>query len=188
MVYSLRTYPSGIMSSGVDISFFAPKRSGYAGTAADISGPSPLGLVQDAIRVIFSDSDNKGAAFEHNGFVYSSGETSALCDNASVRKLNSIAMLKDGWNGGNAPAFTHALINKVRTILGSISEQPDVFPIAGGAIQLEFHNRHGGYLELEISEDEPTVVFQVDKNGAEKEFYLSSETEIILKEISIFYE
>lgn len=93
--------------------------------------------------------------------------------NPSIQKLDEIAKLGNNWNGYGAEPFSPRLIQEVRSILKFLRACPGVYPVAGGAIQLEFNN-DGDYLEMEIDGKYPVTAYLVRKNGKEREITISS--------------
>lgn len=93
--------------------------------------------------------------------------------NPSIQKLDEIAKLGNNWNGYGAEPFSPKLLQEVRKILKVLRVSPGVYPIAGGAIQLEFNN-DGNYLEMEIDGNYPVTAYLVGKNGEEGDITISS--------------
>lgn len=88
----------------------------------------------------------------------------------NLKKLDTFASYKENWNGYGAPPFTQSLIMIAKTLLIQLDNQPEVFPIAGGAIQFEYEKASGEYLEFEIEESESVHVYMVGKDSTEQEF------------------
>lgn len=93
----------------------------------------------------------------------------------AISKINSFGELGDNWNGYGAPPFTKSLLDKAKKILRTLRHCPEVFPIAGGAIQFEFENDAGDYLEFEIYDTEPAHCFQITSTESELEFDVGTE-------------
>ena len=70
----------------------------------------------------------------------------------NLKKLEAIALLKDNWNANGAKAFADSLITKVRNLVMLLDVQPEVFPTACGALQLEYDKEDGSHLEIEFNE------------------------------------
>ena len=71
----------------------------------------------------------------------------------SLKRLEQIGNLPDGWNDSEARSFPSEFLLYVRGILSSLEIDPDIFPTARGSIQLEYNNNSGDYLEFEIFAD-----------------------------------
>lgn len=82
------------------------------------------------------------------------------------------------------------LINTVISVLSKLgSRQPEIFPTAGGNIQIEYENKDK-YLEVEFTPDGLMSVYKYDDKGNEYEdssFY-EVDQNIIEKEVAWFYE
>lgn len=89
--------------------------------------------------------------------------------NASLERLDSFLSLEEDWNGYNAPAFRKPLIDFAKNVVKTLIRQPEIFPIAGGAIQFEYEKPSGEYLEFELYEDGHIHRFQIFKDGTEQE-------------------
>jgi len=126
---------------------------------------------------------------EYNGLTF----TFERCDHLSnqkvvnMKKLDSIAALPDNWNEYGAPAFDRQLIEKVRFILDKVVHQPEIYPIAGGAIQFEYNKDSGDYLEFEIGQEDSITALHVDETGNEHEFSFASQIEDINRVVNSFY-
>lgn len=105
----------------------------------------------------------------------------------NLKKLDQIAMLKDGWNGNKANAFDTELISKVRSVLTSLKIQPEVFPTACDSIQIEYEKEDGSYLEIELRLADKWEVFEISSKGEETYTSISADSETINKVVNSFY-
>lgn len=71
----------------------------------------------------------------------------------NLERLDRIAELEFNWNGYGADKLHPKLIEQMKNILLKISFQPDICPVAGGAIQFQYEKENGDYLEFELYED-----------------------------------
>lgn len=67
-----------------------------------------------------------------------------------------------------------------------IEFQPEIFPTACSAVQLEWENKKNEYLEMEILEDSVNI-FQIDSDGNEKQKIIDLNGEVIKKIVRDFY-
>lgn len=72
---------------------------------------------------------------------------------SNLEKLEEFKKLGFNWNGNNAEPFSDSLIEKAKSVLLTLREQPEVFPTARKSIQFESEKDNGDYLEIEIFED-----------------------------------
>lgn len=105
----------------------------------------------------------------------------------NLKKLETIALLKDNWNGNGAKAFSNGLITKVRNIVTFLTIQPEVFPTACESLQLEYDKQDGSHMEIELTESEQAEIFFVDNAGQESFFNIRSNVEAINRVVSDFY-
>ncbi|MCI5595472.1 MAG: hypothetical protein MR380_01920 [Lachnospiraceae bacterium] len=105
----------------------------------------------------------------------------------NLKKLDQIALLKDGWNGKNAKSFKEEFISKVRSIITALEIQPELFPTASNSIQIEYEKEDGSYLEIELNTKSVWEVFEIDCTGDEKYFSISADLEAIAKVVNSFY-
>ena len=56
----------------------------------------------------------------------------------NLKKLETIALLRDNWNLNGAKAFTDSLIKKGRDLILFLEIQPEIFPTACESLQLEY--------------------------------------------------
>ena len=69
--------------------------------------------------------------------------------NKLVIKSNKIE--NKHWNNNGAGKTPTSIIKSVRKLLMTIEFQPEIFPTACDALQLEWENDKDEYLEMEIS-------------------------------------
>ena len=79
----------------------------------------------------------------------------------NIKKLNKIASLETGWNGDDANSFSDSFLNRVRAILLSIENQPEIFPTAADSIQMEFDGKKNSYLEIQTRDSDTAEVYEV---------------------------
>lgn len=82
----------------------------------------------------------------------------------NLKRLSEIEKLPDNWNNNGAERISVGIIKQVRKLLMSLEHQPEVFPTACEAIQLEWENAKNEYLEMEILDDSINV-FMIDSEG-----------------------
>lgn len=105
----------------------------------------------------------------------------------NLKKLETIAHLKDNWNANGAKAFADSLITKVRNLVMFLDVQPEIFPTACESLQLEYDKSDGSHLEIEFSESENAEVFSVDDKGCESIRSICSSVDAINKVVNDFY-
>ena len=77
-------------------------------------------------------STNTSSQSVHNSgnisFCWTGGRSlnKEMLDN--LKTLDSIKTLHEGWNNNGAPAFSAEIVNKVRSIILKLEQQPRVFP------------------------------------------------------------
>ncbi len=86
----------------------------------------------------------------------------------NLKRLSEIEGLPDNWNNNGADKISKSIIKNVRKLLMSLDHQPEVFPTACDAVQLEWENNNGEYLEMEILEENVNV-FKIDPDGEEEQ-------------------
>lgn len=104
---------------------------------------------------------------------------------SNIQKLRVFGTYEDDWNGYGAPKFTKELLEFAESIIKGLNHQPEVFPIAGGAIQFEYEKSNGEYLEFEISEDKKIRCLLIDED--ENEHVSIIEFNDINKVVNNFY-
>lgn len=73
--------------------------------------------------------------------------------------LEKIEKLQDGWDGGNAQAFTKEVINSARILSKYLVEDFCIYPTTRGSIQLEYKDvENNTYIEFEVHSDGRTDV------------------------------
>lgn len=105
----------------------------------------------------------------------------------NIKKLMSISLLKDNWNGNGAKVFDKALLEKIKKIVLELDRQPEIFPTAANSIQLEYDGPSDSYLEIEILEAIYAEVFKIDKNGKEEYCKISADSGAINRMVEAFY-
>ena len=105
----------------------------------------------------------------------------------NLKKLDKIALLKDGWNGNKAKPFESELISKVRKIITVLEIQPELFPTVCNSIQIEYEKEDGSYLEIGLNLEETWEVFEINSTGEERYFSIVANAETINKVVNSFY-
>ena len=106
---------------------------------------------------------------------------------ANLKRLSDIEALPNNWNNNGADKISENLIKCVRKLLMILEIQPEIFPTACDAIQLEWDNENGEYLEMEVMEDRINV-FQIDSEGGEKQNTIAIDHTIVKEIVRDFYE
>lgn len=87
----------------------------------------------------------------------------------NIEKLTKIEEMEETWNGYSSVPFSHDFISFIKNEIRKLEIQPQIFPIAGGKLQLEYDRNDGGYLEFEVS---PENMKSIKENKSAKiEFY-----------------
>jgi len=120
---------------------------------------------------------------------YVSGDVSVLIDERKVENLkiiDEIKNLKDNWNENGALAFSNEIIDKVKSLVLSLTFQPYIYPTANESIQFEYENERGDYIEFELFEDGKLKVFYLrsDKFAQTNYIDISSFDKVVID----FYE
>lgn len=105
----------------------------------------------------------------------------------NLEKLKEIATLQDNWNDNGAEAFSKALVGKIKDILLNLHRQPEVFPTACDAIQLEYDGLDKSYMEIVVSESKWASVFQIDREGKERNLEVFADAANINRLVDQFY-
>ena len=104
-----------------------------------------------------------------------------------IKRLSEIEKLSDNWNNNGAGKIPTSIIKSVRKLLMTIEFQPEIFPTACDALQLEWENDKDEYLEMEILEDAVNI-FQIDSDGNEVQKIMEFDSETINKVVREFYD
>lgn len=105
----------------------------------------------------------------------------------SIRRLDVISALQEGWNGSDAKPFDPAFLGSVKTVVCALRIQPEIFPLSTGGIQLEYDGPDGSYLEFEITESFEVNVFKIDRCNTDTYFSTNFLVESIDKIVTDFY-
>lgn len=105
----------------------------------------------------------------------------------NIKRLSEIEKLSDNWNNNGAGKIPTSIIKTVRKLVMTIEFQPEIFPTACDALQLEWENNRDEYLEMEILEDSVNV-FQIDSDGNEVQKIIEFDKETINKIVRDFYD
>ena len=105
----------------------------------------------------------------------------------NLKRLSEIEKLPDNWNNNGAEHISPQIIKMARKLLMSMTYQPEVFPTACEAIQLEWENDKKEYLEMEIL-DGTINIFQIDAEGGEEQHTISFDENIVNAIVEEFYD
>lgn len=105
----------------------------------------------------------------------------------NLKRLSEIENLPDNWNNNGADRISSSIIKSVRKLLVSIEYQPEVFPTACDAIQLEWENDKNEYLEMEVLE-ESINVFRIDSDGNESQTTINHNEDKVKDIVREFYD
>lgn len=105
----------------------------------------------------------------------------------NLKRLSEIEKLPDNWNNNGAAKISTNIIRTVRKLLLKIDIQPEVFPTACDALQLEWENDLGEYLEMEVLEDSINI-FQIDLDGNEYQRIIELNESLVEKVVRDFYD
>lgn len=105
----------------------------------------------------------------------------------NLKRLSEIEKLPDNWNHNGAEKIPVSIIKFVRKLLMKLEFQPEIFPTACDALQLEWENNKEEYLEMEILEDTINV-FQIQSDGDELQSTIELDSEVIKEMVRDFYD
>ena len=135
----------------------------------------------------FSSTDSRPSLYNNTIFFT---EDNNLCSpelSRNLQKIEKFREYKENWNGYGASAFSEELLDIAEEILKRLNYQPEVFPVAGGAIQFEYEKKNGEYLEFEISIDKWIMGFQIDSAGKEQQLKTERDSNKINEVVDTFY-
>lgn len=81
----------------------------------------------------------------------------------NLKKLDEIAKLEDNWNQRGASKIDGNLIDFYLEKLFEFEQQPEIFPVFDGSLQLEF-NDGKNCLEISLKKDLNKVDYYMEKN------------------------
>lgn len=87
----------------------------------------------------------------------------------NLNKLERFSTYTENWNGYGSAPFSSTMIAYAKRVLHALDYQPEIFPVAGGAIQMQYEKASGEYLEFVIELDMSISIFSIDKDGNELE-------------------
>ncbi len=94
-----------------------------------------------------------------------------------VNKIKELAKLPENWDGYGSRPIQSGVLTAAKNLLPTLDQMglryPQVFPVPGGGIQLEWQNERGE-LELEILPDGEIAYLIVDERGQMREGSLRS--------------
>lgn len=105
----------------------------------------------------------------------------------NLKRLSEIEKLPNNWNNNGAERISENVIKTIRKLLMTLTFQPEIFPTACDAVQLEWENENDEYLEMEVLEDEINV-FQIDRDGNEKQSSIAVDLSRIKNIVEEFYD
>ena len=82
-------------------------------------------------------------------------------------KLEEIKNLKNNWNGNRARPIPKKIVEKTKTLILNLEQQPQIFPTANDSIQIEYDGDNNSYLELQVTKQNSLSYYLVDKSGKE---------------------
>jgi hypothetical protein len=106
---------------------------------------------------------------------------------SNLKRLSQIEELPENWNNNGAEKISPAIIKSVRKLVMCLELQPEIFPTACDAVQLEWENENDEYLEMEVMEDMINV-FQVDADGGEQQTSIAINQEMVKNIVRNFYD
>ena len=104
------------------------------------------------------------------------------------KKLKDISKLENDWNSNGAKSISRELIKVVERYLDKLYIQPEIFPMAGGSIQLEYDFKSGDHIEFEVSLGGEIEVYVEYADRIEKEFKIPANVKSINEVLKQFYE
>lgn len=105
----------------------------------------------------------------------------------NLKRLSEIEKLSDNWNNNGADKIPVNIIKSVRRLLMMIEVQPEIFPTACDALQLEWENDKEEYLEMEVFED-CVNIFLIDSDGNEVQETIGFDEKVIKMRVRNFYD
>ena len=121
--------------------------------------------------------------------IYSEMENVIIDDEKmyNLKKMDEISALEVNWNGNGACEFSSELIARARGIITALERQPELFPLPGNSIQLEYEKIDGTYLEIQLTQGAIWSVFQINENEEEVYSTIPAEVDAINKVVTSFY-
>ena len=89
----------------------------------------------------------------------------------NICKIEEFSKYQKNWNEYGSVPFNKLFLFDVVILLSKLDIQPFVSPVAGGAIQMEWVNVYGDYVEILIAENESPSVLHI-ANGKEEEYII----------------
>ena len=105
----------------------------------------------------------------------------------NLKRLSEIEKLPDNWNNNGAEKIPESTVKTVRKLLMILEYQPEIFPTACDALQLEWENKNNEYLEMEVFSDEINV-FMVAGDGSERQQSIGPDEALVKKLVGEFYD
>lgn len=91
-----------------------------------------------------------------------------LWSRSARKKLEELSKLPENWNSYGSPAIDQKVIEVTANLLSDLAKlqmpEPEIFPVSGGGIQLEWENSNCG-LELEILPNKSIEYLIIDNEG-----------------------
>ena len=82
-------------------------------------------------------------------------------------KLDEIKTFKSNWNGNKAHPIPKKVVEKTKTLILNLEQQPQIFPTANDSIQIEYDGENNSYLELQVTKQNSLSFYLVNKSGKE---------------------
>jgi len=105
----------------------------------------------------------------------------------NLKRLSEIGKLPENWNNNGAERIPESVIKMVRKLIMTLDYQPEVFPTACDAVQLEWENENNEYLEMEVLQEKINI-FEIDKDGGEKQSTIETNPAKIKEIVGEFYD
>ena len=106
----------------------------------------------------------------------------------NLDKLERFALFQENWNGYGAKPFSKTLLSRAENLIRGLSTQPELFPTADDSIQIEYDKEGGGYLEIQITDNDSYDVFVMENEDSEGEnFRIEADVKFINEQVKKFY-
>ncbi len=106
----------------------------------------------------------------------------------NLDKLERFSLFQENWNGYGAKPFSKTLLSRAENLIRGLSKQPELFPTADDSIQMEYDKEGGGYLEIQITDDDSYDVFVMENEDSEGEnFRIEADVKFVNEQVKKFY-
>ena len=132
---------------------------------------------------------NSGCLQKNKMLTASVGKGELTMDILLTRNLNKLTMISKLTLNEDSISFTEKFTKDIGNLLYVLKFQPEIFPNYRGNIQLEYEEKNGKYLEIEITPDMKMKIFKIDADGNEyeNEDYFDIDIAVINNEVNSFY-